>query len=96
MHVGQKIDKMPEEQKYIYPRHFGLAMDSKADYDALIDKLKSKNIPFHIEPKVRNPGKNIEHNTFFLKDPSNNLLEFKIYTHDSAIFNERDTHIVGE
>lgn len=94
--VAQKVDEMPEEQKYIYPRHFGLVFDTKENYDDFLETLKQKNIDFYIESKIRNPGQRIEHHTFFLKDPSNNLLEFKYYTHQSAIFNEKESHTVGE
>ena len=38
----------------------------------------------------------IEHLTFFLEDPSRNLLEFKHYLYESAIFGERDFTAVGD
>jgi extradiol dioxygenase family protein len=48
------------------------------------------------KPRVRFPGTRIEHHTFFLQDPSENLLEFKHYTHESAIFGEREFRAVGD
>ena len=53
-------------------------------------------LPFYQQPRVRFPGARIEHHTFFLEDPSGNLLEFKHYTHESAIFGERDYSEVGD
>ena len=43
------------------------------------------------------PQHRIEHHTFFLEDPSGNLLEFKkYYTNESAIFGERECREVGD
>ncbi len=38
----------------------------------------------------------LEHDMFFLSDPSGNLLEFKYYHHRSAIFGETGITVVGE
>lgn len=94
--VAHKIDLPLVEQQGIYPRHFGLIFLEHSDYRALIHQIETKNIPFQIAPKVRFPGTPIEHESFFLKDPSNNLLEFKFYTHYSAIFNKKEWKLVGE
>jgi len=51
---------------------------------------------FHIEPKIRFPNSPLEHHSFFIKDPSNNLLEFKYYKHSLAIFGEQSFKSVGE
>ncbi|STX28602.1 Glyoxalase/Bleomycin resistance family protein [Legionella beliardensis] len=83
-------------QQTIYPRHFGLIFLKKAEFDSFIQQLTAKQVPFEIKPKVRFPNTKIEHESFFLKDPSNNLLEFKYYTYSSAIFNEKDYKNVGE
>ena len=80
----------------IYPRHFGLVLESKQEWQSLADRAKAKNLPFFREPIRRYPGTRIEHCTFFLQDPSHNLLEFKYYTHPSAIFGEQDFASVGD
>lgn len=88
--------KEPVTQKGIYPRHFGLVFTSERDWQALADRAKTKGLTFYQEPRTRYPGQKIEHKTFFLEDPSHNLLEFKHYTHDSAIFGEQDYTRIGD
>ncbi|HKT35026.1 MAG TPA: glyoxalase, partial [Nitrospira sp.] len=75
---------------------FGLVFLSKERWQALADRAKAKGLTFYQQPRVRFPGTRIEHHTFFLEDPSRNLLEFKHYTHESAIFGERDFRAVGD
>jgi extradiol dioxygenase family protein len=94
--VAHVVEDMPSEQKGIYPRHFGLVFLSKESWQALADRAKAKGLTFYQHPRVRFPRTRIEHHTFFLEDPSGNLLEFKYYTHDSAIFGERDFRAVGD
>lgn len=89
------IDQAPP-QKGIYPRHFGLTFLSQEDWQTLADRAKAKALSFYQQPRVRFPGTRIEHRTFFLEDPSHNLLEFKHYTHESAIFGEQDCSEVGD
>jgi len=83
--VAHKIDTLPSPQEGIYPRHFGLIFLERHEFDAFLEKIKKENIPFRIE-----------HQSFFLKDPSNNLLEFKYYQFHSAIFGEKDFKRIGE
>jgi len=94
--VAHVVDQAPDEQQGIYPRHFGLVFLSKASWQALADRAKAKGLTFYQQPRVRFPGSRIEHHTFFLEDPSRNLLEFKHYTHESAIFGEHDVRAVGD
>lgn len=94
--VAQLTDQPLEPQKGIYPRHFGLIFTSEEDWQALADRAKAKGLSFYQQPRRRFPGTKIEHATFFLEDPFHNLLEFKHYTHESAIFGERDFTQVGD
>jgi len=94
--VAHVIEERKDEQKGIYPRHFGLVFLSKSQWQDLADRAKAKGLDFFQQPRVRFPGTRIEHHTFFLQDPSENLLEFKHYTHESAIFGERDFRAVGD
>lgn len=80
----------------IYPRHFGLIFSEEEDWRALADRAKAKGLRFYQEPKRRFPGTRAEHGTFFLEDPAHNLLEFKWYKYESAIFGERDFSQVGD
>lgn len=86
----------PQPQQGIYPRHFGLVFLSKRQWQEFADRAKSRGLQFYQQPRVRFPGTRIEHHTYFLQDPSQNLLEFKHYTHESAIFGERDVPEVGD
>jgi extradiol dioxygenase family protein len=94
--VGHLVPDQISEQKSIYPRHFGLIFLSQGEWQALADQAKAKGLPFYQQPRVRFPGTRIEHRTFFLEDPSRNLLEFKHYTHESAIFGEHEHNQVGD
>lgn len=94
--VAHVVPDQPSKQKGIYPRHFGLTFLSQEDWQALVDQAKAKGLSFYQHPRVRFPGTRIEHRTFFLEDPSHNLLEFKYYTYESAIFGEADQGQVGD
>lgn len=83
-------------QKGVYPRHFGLVLTQEEEWQALADRAQANDLRFYQQPRRRFPGTRIEHRTFFLEDPSGNLLEFKYYMHESAIFGERDYNSVGE
>ena len=94
--VAHLVQQDPSPQKGIYPRHFGLVFTSEADWQALADRAKESGLSFYQQPRRRFPGTRLEHATFFLQDPSSNLLEFKCYRHESAIFGERDFSQVGD
>ncbi|PUT40449.1 glyoxalase [Legionella taurinensis] len=94
--VGHKVDDPLPLQAGIYPRHFGLIFLERREFDHFIGRLNQQAVAYEIPPKIRFPGTTIEHHSFFLRDPSNNLLEFKHYTYPSAIFAEKDVHQVGE
>jgi uncharacterized protein len=86
----------PETQRGIYPRHFGLVLTAEADWQAVVDRARAKGLKFYQEPRRRYAGTRIEHRTVFLEDPFHNLLEFKYYVHESAIFGEREFADVGD
>jgi extradiol dioxygenase family protein len=94
--VAHVAEDPPGLQKGIYPRHFGLVFLQRSQWQELADRAKVKGLTFFQHPRVRFPGTRIEHDTFFLRDPSNNLLEFKHYRHESAIFGEQDIGNVGD
>lgn len=94
--VGHLMPEPLPKQQGIYPRHFGLIFLSQSEWQALADRAKAKGLQFYQQPRVRFPGTRIEHRTFFLEDPSHNLLEFKHYTHESAIFGEQEHNQVGD
>ena len=94
--VGHMVTEEPSPQKGIYPRHFGLVFLSREGWQSLADRAKAKGLTFYQQPRVRFPDTRIEHRTFFLEDPSHNLLEFKHYTHETAILGEQEYGQVGD
>ena len=94
--VAQLTSQRPERQKGIYPRHFGLIFTVERDWQRLADRAKAHGLTFFQQPRRRYAGTRIEHQTFFLEDPSHNLLEFKYYTHETAIFGEHQYAEVGD
>ena len=68
-----------DEELEMYPRHFGITFYNKDEFDNLIELASNRGLKFYREPFVRFEGLSEEHITFFLLDPSNNLLEFKYY-----------------
>lgn len=74
-HHSDKIDREPA----MYPWHFGITFRERAEFDALLKLARERGLPFFHEPMTRLEGKIEEHPTFLLRDPSNNLLEFKYY-----------------
>lgn len=94
--IGHLAPDEAPVQRGIYPRHFGLVFLDQSDWEYLAERARQHGLSFYQQPRVRFPGTRIEHRTFFLEDPSRNLLEFKQYTHESAIFGERDISAVGD
>lgn len=68
-----------DDEVEMYPRHAGITFYDKKDFDNLIKLAENRKLKFYRKPFVRFEGLAEEHITFFLIDPSNNLLEFKYY-----------------
>jgi uncharacterized protein len=81
-HLSQEIDEKPK----MYPRHFGITFQRKEEFDNLLKLAKQRELPFFQEPFTRFEGKVEEHVSFFLIDPSNNLLEFKYYYDERMMY----------
>ncbi|MCE3224399.1 MAG: putative Glyoxalase [Nitrospira sp.] len=94
--IAHLTPDMNLSQKGVYPRHFGLVLTLESEWQALADRATDKGLKFYQQPRRRFAGTRIEHLTFFLEDPSQNLLEFKHYLHESAIFGEHDFTAVGD
>ena len=84
--VAHVSEKDVPERVVMYPRHFGVILDRLEDFEALIQKAEREGIEFFQKRMKRFPGTPREHQTFFLKDPSNNLLEFKWYQNSELLF----------
>lgn len=94
--VAQLTEGPLSPQRGIYPRHFGLVFQDLKDWQKLVRRAQRKKLKFHQPPRVRYEGTPLEHHTFFLQDPSNNLLEFKHYTRTSAVFGQKSRKKVGD
>ena len=66
-------------------RHFGVILDWK-EWEELSKKFNSLNINYLTNPKIRFKNKFGEQGTFFIKDPSGNVLEFKTFKNESDVF----------
>lgn len=84
------------EQKGIYPRHFGLIFTAESDWKNLLVRSQQQQLLFREEPKHRFVGSDLEHSTFFLEDPFYNLMEFKYYKNESAIFQPLKDSPIGD
>jgi uncharacterized protein len=94
--VAHVADRPSQPQQGIYPRHFGIVFPQLADWQALHDRAQSHQLSFYQAAKHRFAGSLTEHRTFFLVDPFANLLEFKYYSHEEAIFGARDFTQIGD
>ena len=65
--------------------HFGIVLPMD-EFKSFAEKLKSKNVEFIIEPKIRFAGQTGEQATMFFLDPSGNALEFKAFANFSQVF----------
>jgi extradiol dioxygenase family protein len=65
--------------------HFGIILEWN-QFQKLSADLQSKNINFIIEPTIRFKGQVGEQAIMFLKDPSNNAIEFKSFKNNDEIF----------
>ncbi len=94
--VAQLTTEPLARQTGIYPRHFGLIFTNEEEWEELVERARTHGLKFYQHPRRRFPGTRLEHRTFFLEDPSYNLLEFKYYRHDTAIFGEHDASMIGD
>ena len=63
----------------MYPRHAGITFYKEKDFNNLIKLAENRGLTFYEKLFTRFEGTTEEHKSFFLIDPSNNLLEFKYY-----------------
>lgn len=84
--VAHVSEKDIPERAALYPRHFGIIFDDEKQFDGFYAHLQKKEVVFFERLFVRFEKTPREHKTFFLKDPSNNLLEFKWYRDSKLVF----------
>jgi uncharacterized protein len=94
--VAHLTDDPGPPQKSIYPRHFGVACRTEEEWNEILDRARKHRLAFFRDPRRRFPNTPLEHVTFFLEDPSHNLLEFKFYLNPNAIFGEQTFSQIGD
>jgi extradiol dioxygenase family protein len=67
--------------------HFGVILDW-VQYEQFVVKLEQAGVEFVIEPYVRFEGRQGEQATLFVRDPSNNYLEFKAFRDINMLFDK--------
>ncbi|MDG2108046.1 MAG: VOC family protein [Woeseiaceae bacterium] len=67
--------------------HFGVILDWQ-DFENFVIKLEQSKVEFVIDPYLRFKGQRGEQATLFIRDPSNNYLEFKAFRNIDTLFNK--------
>jgi hypothetical protein len=67
--------------------HFGVILEWD-QYEQFVVSLEQKGVEFVIEPYVRFAGRKGEQATLFVRDPSNNYLEFKAFRDIDMLFDK--------
>ena len=70
----------------LYPRHFGVTFRNSEDFEALHHLCVQRKIEMFRELNVRFEGMVEVHRTFVLRDPSDNLIEFKQYVDSRMMY----------
>ncbi|MAV64826.1 MAG: glyoxalase [Candidatus Marinimicrobia bacterium] len=80
-----KIVKNKVDSKDIPTRHFGIIL-TMLEWKSLAKSLEFNKVTFIVKPYIRFKGKKGEQATMFIKDPSDNYIEFKAFNDDRMIF----------
>jgi hypothetical protein len=81
-HLSERVEQDPQ----LYPRHFGVTFSNREDFDRVHKVAELRKLPIFAPVSTRFAGLPEEHLTFVLRDPSNNLLEFKHYLDPRMIY----------
>lgn len=73
------------DQHAVPARHFGVILATD-QWQQLVARLNDLGVDFYIQPYTRFPGAVGEQQTFFIKDPSDNYLEFKTFPNEDKVF----------
>jgi len=76
--------------KLVPVRHFGMVLDWTS-WKCLGQRLSHEQVEFYLEPQVRFAGQVGEQGTFFIADPSGNMLEFKSFRNPDRLFAADDS-----
>jgi extradiol dioxygenase family protein len=78
-HLSDAPETADGRELDLYPRHFGVTFRARGDFDAVLALAEQRKLAFFRPCQPRFAGMAEEHLTFVLRDPSNNLIEFKHY-----------------
>lgn len=78
----EKIDSVPQ----MYPRHFGVIFSNKEDFDTVLELAKQQELDFFQETMLKRQGEAAEQLNFYLKDPSNNIIQFKLFLNAEMVY----------
>lgn len=73
------------DNKSVPVPHFGVVLEWN-DWEHLVQRMRDFDIKFALEPYIRFKGEKGEQGTFFVKDPSDNALEFKTFKNMNQLF----------
>lgn len=71
------------------PRHFGAVLDWE-EWPRWVTRLRMAGVKFLVEPCVTDKGAAGEQATFFLADPSGNVIELKSFREPERMFARRE------
>ena len=71
--------------EHVPARHFGVIL-TVATWRSLVQRLRAAGVAFLIQPQVRFADQPGEQHTCFVRDPAGNVLEFKAFADDRAVF----------
>lgn len=75
-----------ENEVAMYPRHYGIIVGNRDQFDRIYAACKQAEVSFYEELFERFQNKKGWHFSFFVSDPSNNLIELKYYVDQNDIF----------
>jgi uncharacterized protein len=78
-HLSEQGPDEPDKELSLYPRHFGISFREATDFEAVHRLCVLRKVPMFRDVSRRFDGMAETHRTFVLRDPSDNLIEFKCY-----------------
>jgi len=76
----------PRQDPHLYPRHFGITFRERCDFEALLRLVAVREVPVFQPLARRFHGAVEEHSCIVLRDPTDNLIEFKHYLDPRMMF----------
>ncbi|KAF3885385.1 MULTISPECIES: VOC family protein [Nostocales] len=78
----EQVDSMPQ----MYPRHFGVIFQNKEDFNTVLELAKQHNLEFVQEVTRKRQQEAADQLNFYLKDPSNNVIQFKLFLKAEMVY----------